>query len=86
MSANFAGAVDDDPLEKSYEEMAGGWDKSAAPMPLKIDRRAEHPRQREPRAVPGVRRVGLHVRRVHSRDRRRQRSHASRSHSAGEGG
>jgi len=38
MSAIFAGAVDDDPLEKSYEEMEGSWDKSAAPMPLKIDR------------------------------------------------
>src|SRR4029078_9802276 len=38
MSANFAGAVDDDPLEKSYEEMEGSWDKSTAPMPLKIDR------------------------------------------------
>ena len=38
MSANFAGSADDDPLEKSYEEAAGGWDKSAAPMPLKLDR------------------------------------------------
>jgi NAD(P)-dependent dehydrogenase (short-subunit alcohol dehydrogenase family) len=38
MSANFAGAVDDDPMEKSYEELAGTWDKSVAPMPLKIDR------------------------------------------------
>jgi hypothetical protein len=38
MSANFAGNVTDDPLEKSYEEMAGGWDKSKAPMPLKLDR------------------------------------------------
>ncbi|HEX5587532.1 MAG TPA: SDR family oxidoreductase [Acidimicrobiia bacterium] len=38
MSANFAGAATDDPLEKSYEEAAGGWDKSAAPMPLKLDR------------------------------------------------
>lgn len=38
MSANFAGNLEDDPLDKSYEEMAGGWDKSAAEMPLKIDR------------------------------------------------
>ena len=38
MSANFAGGVEDAPLEQSYEEMAGSWDKSAAPMPLKIDR------------------------------------------------
>ena len=38
MSANFAGEVDDDPMEKSYEELAGAWDKSTAPMPLKLDR------------------------------------------------
>ena len=38
MSANFAGNVEDAPLEKSYEEAAGTWDKSQAPMPLKIDR------------------------------------------------
>jgi hypothetical protein len=38
MSANFAGAVDDAPLEHSYEELAGDWDKAAAPMPLKLDR------------------------------------------------
>jgi NAD(P)-dependent dehydrogenase (short-subunit alcohol dehydrogenase family) len=38
MSANFAGAVDDDPLERSYEELAGAWDKDAAPMPLHLDR------------------------------------------------
>ena len=38
MSANFAGAADDDPMEKSYEELAGEWDTAAAPMPLKLDR------------------------------------------------
>ena len=38
MSANFMGTAEDAPLEKSYEEMAGGWDKSTAPMPLKLDR------------------------------------------------
>jgi len=38
MSANFAGAVEDDPMEKSYEELAGEWDTSVAPMPLKLDR------------------------------------------------
>ena len=38
MSANFAGAVDDDPLEQSYEQLAGEWDKSSAVMPLRIDR------------------------------------------------
>jgi NAD(P)-dependent dehydrogenase (short-subunit alcohol dehydrogenase family) len=38
MSANFAGDVSDDPLEKSYEEMGGAWDKSATAMPLKLDR------------------------------------------------
>ena len=38
MSANFAGAVDDDPLEQSYEQLAGEWDKSSAAMPLRIDR------------------------------------------------
>ncbi len=38
MSANFAGAVEDDPMEKSYEELGGEWDTSAAPMPLKLDR------------------------------------------------
>lgn len=38
MSANFAGAVDDEPLERSYEELAGAWDKDAAPMPLHLDR------------------------------------------------
>jgi NAD(P)-dependent dehydrogenase (short-subunit alcohol dehydrogenase family) len=38
MSANFAGDVDDAPLERSYEELAGEWDKDAAPMPLKLDR------------------------------------------------
>ena len=38
MSANFAGKVEDAPLEKSYEELAGAWDKSQAPMPLKLDR------------------------------------------------
>lgn len=38
MSANFAGKADDAPLEKSYEQMAGGWDKQNAPMPLKLDR------------------------------------------------
>jgi NAD(P)-dependent dehydrogenase (short-subunit alcohol dehydrogenase family) len=38
MSANFAGAVADDPMDKSYEELAGGWDKAAAPMPLRLDR------------------------------------------------
>ena len=37
MSANFAGGVDDAPLEKSYEEMEA-WDKTATPIPLKIDR------------------------------------------------
>ncbi len=25
-------------MEKSYEELAGTWDKTAAPMPLKLDR------------------------------------------------
>lgn len=38
MSANFAGKVEDEPLEKSYEEMSGAWDKRQAPMPLKLDR------------------------------------------------
>lgn len=38
MSANFAGALDDEPMERSYEELAGSWDKAAAPMPLKLDR------------------------------------------------
>jgi NAD(P)-dependent dehydrogenase (short-subunit alcohol dehydrogenase family) len=38
MSANFVGSADDEPLEKSYEEAAGSWDKSSASMPLKLDR------------------------------------------------
>ncbi len=38
MSANFAGEVDAEPLEKSYEELEGEWDTAAAPMPLKLDR------------------------------------------------
>jgi len=38
MSANFAGAAEDEPLERSYEELAGEWDKGTAPMPLKLDR------------------------------------------------
>jgi NAD(P)-dependent dehydrogenase (short-subunit alcohol dehydrogenase family) len=38
MSANFAGSAEDEPLEQSYEELAGEWDKRAAPMPLRIDR------------------------------------------------
>jgi NAD(P)-dependent dehydrogenase (short-subunit alcohol dehydrogenase family) len=38
MSANFPGAAEDEPLEKSYEEMTGEWDRDQAPMPLKIDR------------------------------------------------
>jgi NAD(P)-dependent dehydrogenase (short-subunit alcohol dehydrogenase family) len=38
MSANFAGGVEDDPMEKSYEELAGEWDTSTAPMPLKLGR------------------------------------------------
>jgi len=38
MSANFAGAIDDEPMERSYEELAGSWDKAVAPMPLKLDR------------------------------------------------
>jgi NAD(P)-dependent dehydrogenase (short-subunit alcohol dehydrogenase family) len=37
MSANFPGTSEDEPLEKSYEEMAG-WNKVEAPMPLKLDR------------------------------------------------
>lgn len=38
MSANFAGKPEDAPLEKSYEQLSGDWDKATAPMPLKIDR------------------------------------------------
>ncbi len=38
MSANFPGAAEDEPLEKSYEELTGEWDKTNAPMPLKLDR------------------------------------------------
>lgn len=38
MSANFPGAADDAPLEVSYEEAGGPWDKANAPMPLKLDR------------------------------------------------
>jgi NAD(P)-dependent dehydrogenase (short-subunit alcohol dehydrogenase family) len=38
MSANFPGAAEDEPLEKSYEELTGAWDKTTAPMPLKLDR------------------------------------------------
>jgi NAD(P)-dependent dehydrogenase (short-subunit alcohol dehydrogenase family) len=38
MSANFPGAAEDEPLEKSYEELVGAWDKTSAPMPLKLDR------------------------------------------------
>ncbi|MEX1009472.1 MAG: SDR family NAD(P)-dependent oxidoreductase [Acidimicrobiia bacterium] len=38
MSANFPGAAEDEPLEKSYEEVTGAWDKANAPMPLKLDR------------------------------------------------
>jgi NAD(P)-dependent dehydrogenase (short-subunit alcohol dehydrogenase family) len=38
MSANFMGGIEDAPLEKSYEEMAGEWDPSLAIMPLKLDR------------------------------------------------
>jgi NAD(P)-dependent dehydrogenase (short-subunit alcohol dehydrogenase family) len=38
MSANFAGDVSDEPLEKSYEELGGEWDKSASAIPLKLDR------------------------------------------------
>jgi NAD(P)-dependent dehydrogenase (short-subunit alcohol dehydrogenase family) len=38
MSANFAGSVEDEPLEQSYEQLAGEWDKHVAPMPLRIDR------------------------------------------------
>jgi NAD(P)-dependent dehydrogenase (short-subunit alcohol dehydrogenase family) len=38
MSANFPGSADDAPLEVSYEEAGGPWDKANAPMPLRIDR------------------------------------------------
>jgi NAD(P)-dependent dehydrogenase (short-subunit alcohol dehydrogenase family) len=38
MSANFPGGADDAPIEKSYEEMEGAWDKTATPIPLKLDR------------------------------------------------
>ena len=39
MSANFMGNLEDAPLEKSYEQMAGDWDQVAyAIMPLKLDR------------------------------------------------
>jgi NAD(P)-dependent dehydrogenase (short-subunit alcohol dehydrogenase family) len=38
MSANFMGNLEDAPLEKSYEQMAGDWDPSYAMMPLKLDR------------------------------------------------
>ena len=70
MSANFPGGADDDPLEKSYEEMAGEWDKSAAPMPLKIDRA---PNMRDAANLAlflASGRVGVHVRSLHPRHRR----------------
>jgi NAD(P)-dependent dehydrogenase (short-subunit alcohol dehydrogenase family) len=38
MSANFPGTAEDEPLERSYEEMEGEWDREHAPMPLKIGR------------------------------------------------
>jgi NAD(P)-dependent dehydrogenase (short-subunit alcohol dehydrogenase family) len=38
MSANFPGGPEDAPLEVSYEEAGGQWDKATAPMPLHIDR------------------------------------------------
>jgi hypothetical protein len=38
MSANFPGTADDAPLEQSYEQLAGEWDKANAPMPLRLDR------------------------------------------------
>ena len=37
MSANFPGTAEE-PLEMSYEEAGGAWDKDAAPMPLRVDR------------------------------------------------
>ena len=41
------------------------WDPDNRAMPLKLDRPPTLARQRLPRAVPGLRRVGLHVRPVH---------------------
>ena len=39
MSANFTrGTVEDAPLEMSHEQAEGPWDKSASPLPLKLDR------------------------------------------------
>jgi NAD(P)-dependent dehydrogenase (short-subunit alcohol dehydrogenase family) len=38
MSANFPGAAEDTPIEKSYEEAEGPWDKAATAIPLKLDR------------------------------------------------
>lgn len=38
MSANFPGTAEDAPLDLSYEEAEGAWDKTATPIPLKLDR------------------------------------------------
>ena len=70
MSINFAMPPDAEVLGKSYEEMTP-WDPDKRAMPLRLEPPADAARQRLPRPVPGVRRVGVHVRSVHPGHRRR---------------
>ena len=70
MSINFAMPPEADVVGKSYEEMAP-WDPDQAGDAAQARPPAQPARQRQPCAVPGFRRIGLHVRPVHPGHRRR---------------